>query len=266
MRRSPLRPGSAWAHAARGCLVVARTWSSTSSTRWQDRHELRGEQVRGRERGVLSPAARPHGHDARHVAKIEPGARALKLSARCSVFMKSDCTHKLNKGEATREDIALSLSKVMADKVGSFSRRPVSPTVSGAGGRHDHNGFSPTSFSELAELDIVIPSRRPILKPSARPSSRVAGAGAAASGRSRSRRGDAPLRRFQQLSCAKEWVEYLPSVRGEFDRGPSTCSASMAARPPPRSRSSTPRHSSCGRPLRPHHGIPSPRSSAACAK
>ncbi|MFO7691920.1 MAG: acyl-CoA dehydratase activase [Vicinamibacterales bacterium] len=48
------------------------------------------------------------------------GARVLKLAARCSVFMKSDCTHRLNKGEATRGDVALSLSKVMADKVGEF--------------------------------------------------------------------------------------------------------------------------------------------------
>jgi predicted CoA-substrate-specific enzyme activase len=48
------------------------------------------------------------------------GGRVLKLSARCSVFMKSDCTHRLNKGEATRGDVALSLSKVMADKVGEF--------------------------------------------------------------------------------------------------------------------------------------------------
>ncbi|HNZ24243.1 MAG TPA: acyl-CoA dehydratase activase [Polyangiaceae bacterium] len=42
------------------------------------------------------------------------------ISARCSVFMKSDCTHRLNKGEATKADVALSLSKVMADKVGEF--------------------------------------------------------------------------------------------------------------------------------------------------
>ena len=47
------------------------------------------------------------------------GAKVLKLSARCSVFMKSDCTHRLNKGEASRGDIAVSLSKVMADKVAS---------------------------------------------------------------------------------------------------------------------------------------------------
>jgi predicted CoA-substrate-specific enzyme activase len=48
------------------------------------------------------------------------GATVYTLSARCSVFMKSDCTHRLNKGEATKGDIALSLSKVMADKVSEF--------------------------------------------------------------------------------------------------------------------------------------------------
>ena len=47
-------------------------------------------------------------------------ARVLSLSARCSVFMKSDCTHRMNKGEATKGDIAVSLSKVMADKVAEF--------------------------------------------------------------------------------------------------------------------------------------------------
>ncbi|MBN1962986.1 MAG: activase [Deltaproteobacteria bacterium] len=47
-------------------------------------------------------------------------AKVYKISARCSVFMKSDCTHRLNKGEATKGDIALSLSKVMADKVSEF--------------------------------------------------------------------------------------------------------------------------------------------------
>jgi predicted CoA-substrate-specific enzyme activase len=48
------------------------------------------------------------------------GASAHPLSSRCSVFMKSDCTHRLNKGESTKGDIALSLSKVMADKVAEY--------------------------------------------------------------------------------------------------------------------------------------------------
>ncbi|MFH0920971.1 MAG: acyl-CoA dehydratase activase, partial [Fibrobacterota bacterium] len=46
-----------------------------------------------------------------------------KISSRCSVFMKSDCTHKLNKGEATKGDIVLSLSNVMADKVVEFLKK-----------------------------------------------------------------------------------------------------------------------------------------------
>jgi len=43
-----------------------------------------------------------------------------RLSSRCSVFMKSDCTHKLNKGEADRHDIVKSLTHVMAGKVLEF--------------------------------------------------------------------------------------------------------------------------------------------------
>ncbi len=47
---------------------------------------------------------------------IPEDCRILKLSSRCSVFMKSDCTHRLNKGEARTGDIVLSLSDVMAIK------------------------------------------------------------------------------------------------------------------------------------------------------
>ncbi|MEW6040803.1 MAG: acyl-CoA dehydratase activase, partial [Elusimicrobiota bacterium] len=57
------------------------------------------------------------------VSAINPGARVCKLSSRCSVFMKSDCTHKLNKREADRDDIVLSLSMVMAKKVAEFLKR-----------------------------------------------------------------------------------------------------------------------------------------------
>jgi predicted CoA-substrate-specific enzyme activase len=54
---------------------------------------------------------------------IPEQSRVLKLSSRCSVFMKSDCTHRLNKGEATRGDIVLSLSEVMATKVIDFIKK-----------------------------------------------------------------------------------------------------------------------------------------------
>ena len=57
--------------------------------------------------------------DAVHHPEVA-AARVRRLSSRCSVFMKSDCTHALNKGEATCEDIVLSLCHVMARKVVEF--------------------------------------------------------------------------------------------------------------------------------------------------
>ena len=57
------------------------------------------------------------------IARVSPEAKVLPLSTRCSVFMKSDCTHRLNKREATKDDIVLSLSNVMAVKVVDFLHR-----------------------------------------------------------------------------------------------------------------------------------------------
>lgn len=57
------------------------------------------------------------------VSSLPKESKILKLSSRCSVFMKSDCTHRLNKGEATKGDIVLSLSNVMAIKVVEFLKR-----------------------------------------------------------------------------------------------------------------------------------------------
>jgi predicted CoA-substrate-specific enzyme activase len=55
--------------------------------------------------------------------KIAYGSRVQKISSRCSVFMKSDCTHKLNKGESSKGDIVLSLSNVMAEKAVDFLKK-----------------------------------------------------------------------------------------------------------------------------------------------
>ncbi|MDR0498080.1 MAG: activase, partial [Treponema sp.] len=57
------------------------------------------------------------------IEKVPDTARVYPLSTRCSVFMKSDCTHRLNKREATKDDIVLSLSDVMAVKVIDFLKR-----------------------------------------------------------------------------------------------------------------------------------------------
>jgi activator of 2-hydroxyglutaryl-CoA dehydratase len=58
-----------------------------------------------------------------NVNHASPDSVVRPLSARCSVFMKSDCTHKLNKKEASKDDIVLSLSNVMATKVCDFLSR-----------------------------------------------------------------------------------------------------------------------------------------------
>ncbi len=57
------------------------------------------------------------------IDRVPDDARVLALSTRCSVFMKSDCTHRLNKREATKDDIVLSLADVMAVKVADFLKR-----------------------------------------------------------------------------------------------------------------------------------------------
>jgi len=57
------------------------------------------------------------------IDKVPDTAKVHALSTRCSVFMKSDCTHRLNKREATKDDIVLSLSDVMAVKVIDFLKR-----------------------------------------------------------------------------------------------------------------------------------------------
>jgi len=57
------------------------------------------------------------------IDKVPDTAKVHSLSTRCSVFMKSDCTHRLNKREATKDDIVLSLSDVMAVKVIDFLKR-----------------------------------------------------------------------------------------------------------------------------------------------
>ncbi len=49
--------------------------------------------------------------------KISLNGRYTRLSTRCSVHCKSDATHRLNKGECTRADIAMTLIRDLARKV-----------------------------------------------------------------------------------------------------------------------------------------------------
>ncbi|MDA3812282.1 MAG: acyl-CoA dehydratase activase [Spirochaetaceae bacterium] len=57
------------------------------------------------------------------VNEISDASQVVSLSSRCSVFMKSDCTHRLNKKESTPADIVVSLSNVMSVKVIDFLKK-----------------------------------------------------------------------------------------------------------------------------------------------
>jgi activator of 2-hydroxyglutaryl-CoA dehydratase len=93
-------------------------------------------------------------------------ARVHRLSARCSVFMKSDCTHRLNKGEASTGDIALSLSKVMADKVAEFLTKAKisSGRVALIGGVTQNRYLVQFIRASRPGIDFVLPAEAPFFE------------------------------------------------------------------------------------------------------
>ncbi len=89
-----------------------------------------------------------------------------RLSSRCSVFMKSDCTHKLNKGEADRHDIVLSLTHVMAGKVLEFlaKARVETGTVLLVGGSARNPHLVQAVREGLPRAQLVVPAQAPYLE------------------------------------------------------------------------------------------------------
>ncbi len=88
------------------------------------------------------------------------------LSARCSVFMKSDCTHKLNKNEASKEDIVVSLSDVMATKVIDFLNRAKinSGKVLLTGGTTKNRHIVRFIKEKAPDIEFIIPEEAPYLE------------------------------------------------------------------------------------------------------
>jgi len=100
------------------------------------------------------------------VDNVPDDAVVHALSARCSVFMKSDCTHRLNKREATREDIVLSLSDVMALKVIDFLKRAKvsSGRVILTGGITKNRHIMRFIKQKAPEIEFVIPESAPVFE------------------------------------------------------------------------------------------------------
>jgi len=95
------------------------------------------------------------------INSIPESSKPYPLSSRCSVFMKSDCTHKLNKGEATKYDIVLSLSEVMAVKVTDFLKRAKikKGRVVLTGGVTDNHYIIKYIKEKLPSIEIIVPEQ-----------------------------------------------------------------------------------------------------------
>ncbi|MBN2371333.1 MAG: activase [Vicinamibacteria bacterium] len=101
------------------------------------------------------------GMDLADMSAIPADIRPQRLSARCSVFMKSDCTHKLNKKEATKEEIAVSLTSLMAAKAAEFLRRAriTRGRVVVIGGVTRNRFLLPQLRLQLPEVDFIVPDQ-----------------------------------------------------------------------------------------------------------
>lgn len=100
------------------------------------------------------------------IETIPPDSEVKKLSTRCSVFMKSDCTHKLNKREATRGDIVVSLSEIMTGKVSDFLARAriSSGRVMLSGGVTGNKYFAHSLREHFPKIEFIITEQAPYLE------------------------------------------------------------------------------------------------------
>lgn len=147
------------------------------------------------------------------------GARTHRISARCSVFMKSDCTHRLNKGESSKGDIALSLSKVMADKVSEFLTKAKisSGQVVLIGGATQNRFLVDFIRENRPGIDFVLPDEAPYFEAFgaanlARTEGAVLPEGAQVRPGS-----ELVFKTFKPLSQSSELVFHAPSRRGAYD-------------------------------------------------
>jgi len=155
------------------------------------------------------------------ILKIPADSRVLTLSSRCSVFMKSDCTHRLNKGEARTGDIVLSLSDVMAIKVVDFLKRARidKGKVLLVGGVTQNPFILRFIRERLPQIEFLVPDEAPYFE--------AYGAALLA------RASGSPLppldrlfkssriqfKRFKSLQSAQGKVTYLPSQKGKVVAG-----------------------------------------------
>ncbi len=152
---------------------------------------------------------------------IHEQSQVLKLSSRCSVFMKSDCTHRLNKGEANKGDIILSLSDVMAAKVIDFIKRAkiTKGKVLLVGGVTQNQYLVRFIRERMPEIKFIIPDQAPYFE----------AYGAALMAKIQEvyyhslnnlfKKHSVQFKRFKSLKTAEGKVTYLPSKKAKVMAG-----------------------------------------------
>ncbi len=155
------------------------------------------------------------------INNIPEDSCVLKLSSRCSVFMKSDCTHRLNKGEAKTGDIVLSLSDVMAIKVIDFLKRAriEKGKVLLVGGVTQNQYILRFIRERMPQIEFIVPEQAPYFE---------AYGAALMAGTSGSnlpplsslfKSSHIQFKRFKSLQTAQGRVTYLPSQKGKVVAG-----------------------------------------------
>jgi len=155
------------------------------------------------------------------VEHVPDNAKVCHMSSRCSVFMKSDCTHKLNKGEATKADIVLSLSDVMATKVADFLKRARIRTgnVLLAGGVSRNRYIIQFVKDKLPGIEFIAPDEAPYLEAfGAAHLARISGSRFPGIG-DLFKPQEIEFARYRSLTTVEGRVKYLKSKRGTVKPG-----------------------------------------------
>ncbi|HOX14723.1 MAG TPA: acyl-CoA dehydratase activase [Smithellaceae bacterium] len=155
------------------------------------------------------------------INNVPADSRVLKLSSRCSVFMKSDCTHRLNKGEATTGDIVLSLSDVMAIKVIDFLKRARIEKGKAllVGGVTQNQHILRFIRERMPQIEFLVPEQAAYFE--AYGAALMAGTSGSTLPHLSSLFRSSPIqfKRFKSLQSAQGKVTYLPSQKGKVVAG-----------------------------------------------
>jgi predicted CoA-substrate-specific enzyme activase len=145
----------------------------------------------------------------------------MKLSSRCSVFMKSDCTHRLNKGEANKGDIVLSLSDVMATKVIDFLKRArmSSGKVLLVGGVTQNQYITRFIRERMPQIEFIVPPQAPYFEAYGAALLAKDSGSILPPGNKLFKPGKVQFQRFKNLKTAEGRVTYLPSKRAKVAAG-----------------------------------------------